>query len=257
MLGIFRLSTDIAEHGALHMWSRWLLGVCILLSATMQGMAAEAPFRINTGFTPPVSTIFEQILLEAFSRLGKRIDFREVSAERSLILVDQGIDNAECCRIPEVVQREYFNLVTVPESVFEVRFSAFAINQDVRVEKWDDLKPYAVGTVTGWKILVNNIGLVQPREYFVLENAQAMFRMLDMGRLEVAALGYLSGMKVLHELGLGGVVHAVEPPLATRKLYLMLNRKHVDLVPQLNRILLELKADGTVDRIVQRVVAGT
>jgi len=103
-------------------------------------------------------------------------------------MVNTGIHDTECCRIPEVVQREYSDLIAVPESVLEVRFSAFVTNSDVRVETWNDLKPYSVGTMTGWKILVKNIRLVQPREYFVFDSAQAMFRMLDMGRLEVAMI---------------------------------------------------------------------
>ena len=237
------------------MWPPRILIILTLLFGATAGMASPAPFAVNTGFTPPVSTIFEQILQEVFARLGRRLDFQEVSAERSLMLVNDGIDDAECCRIPAVVQREYRDLVAVPESVFEARFSAFVTNADVRVGKWDDLKPYSVGTVTGWKILVNNIGLVEPREYFVLENAEAMFRMLDMGRLEVATLGYLSGLKTLQELQLQDVVQVLEPPLATRKLYLMVNRKHAALVPQLSEILAELKADGTIDRIVRRVSA--
>lgn len=230
-----------------------LIGILIVLFAATQSVAAPAPFAVNTGFMPPVSTIFEQILQEAFDRLGRPLDFQEVSAERSLMLVNDGIDDAECCRIPEVVQAEYTNLVAVPESVFEVRFSAFVTNPDVRVEDWNDLKHYSVGTVTGWKILVKNIERIQPKEYFVLDNANAMFRMLDMGRLEVATLGYLSGLKLLQELQLQDVVHAVEPPLATRKLYLMLNKKHAALVPRLNEILAQLKADGSIERIVHRV----
>lgn len=230
-----------------------LIGVLILLAGMASGVAASAPFKVNTGFTPPVSTIFELVLQEAFGRLGRQLDFQEVSAERSLILVNDGIDDAECCRIPDVVRKEYRNLIAVPESVFEVRFSAFVTNPEVQVQNWEDLKPYSVGTVTGWKILVNNIGLIQPREYFELDNAEAMFRMLDMGRLDVATLGYLSGRRSLRQLQLQDIVHAVEPPLATRKLYLMLHKKHVALVPRLNEILVELKADGTMDRIVNSV----
>lgn len=235
------------------MWTLRILFLLVLVFAATPGTTAQPPFRVNTGFTPPVSTIFEQILQEVFSRLGRQLDFQELSAERSLILVNEGVDDAECCRIPDVVQREYPDLVAVPESVFEARFSAFVSNSSIQVGKWDDLKPHAVGTVTGWKILVKNIDRIQPRESYVLEDAEAMFKMLDMGRLDVATLGYLSGLKVLNELRLKDVVYALEPPLATRKLYLMVNKRHAALVPRLKEIIAALKADGTVDRIVRRV----
>ena len=228
--------------------------VSLLLSATCG--ADPRPFTVNTGFTPPVSTIFEKIVGEAFRRLSIEVDFQEVSAERSLILVNEGTDDAECCRIPQVVLKQYKDLVTVPESVFEVRFSAFATSPDVTIETWGDLKPYSVGTVTGWKILVNNIQRIAPREYYELSDPAAMFRMLDKGRLEVATLGHLSGIKVVDELGLQDIVRPLQPPLAARELYLMLNKRHADLVPQLTRTLQAMKADGTIDGFIRQVIAG-
>lgn len=229
-----------------------LLWLALVGSAAVA--AAPQPLSVNTGFTPPVSTIFEQVLREAFGRIAMRVDFQEVSAERSLILVNDGVDDAECCRIPQVVLGEYPNLIAVPESVFEVRFSAFTTHPDVRIDHWEDLRPYSVGTVTGWKILVNNIQRVAPREYYVLDDPLAMFRMLDKGRIEIATLGYLSGLKVIRELGLEDMVLPLEPPLATRELYLMLNKRHAALAPRLAGALAEMKADGTMDAIVRRVV---
>ena len=232
---------------------RAIVGLLLLCAA---GAVASRPFTINTGFTPPVSAIFEQIMIELFRRQSVEVDFHEVSAERSLMLVDGGVDDAECCRIPPVVLKQYHNLLAVPESVFVVRFSAFTTKRDVRIEDWEDLQSHSVGTVTGWKILVNNIQRIQPREYYELNNPAAMFRMLDKGRLEVATLGFLSGMQVIRELGLQDVVVPQEPPLATRELYLMLNRRHADLVPRLAATIRDMKADGTIDAIIRRAVDG-
>ena len=230
----------------------------IFLLPVLLSLAAAAPaepprLAVNTGFIPPVSTIFERVLAHALDRVGMQLDFQEVSAERSLILVNEGTDDAECCRIPEVVLGQYPNLVAVPESVFEVRFVAFTTNPEIVVERWEDLRPYSVGTVTGWKILVNNIKRVAPQAYFELDDPLAMFKMLEKGRLEVAALGYLSGLKILRELGLGEVVRVLDPPLATRRLYLMLHKRHAALVPQLAQTLAEMKADGTLAAIVEAV----
>ena len=228
-----------------------MAGLLLTFSATAS--AENRAFSVNTGFTAPVSTVFEQVLREVLGRLSLDLTFQEVSAERSLILVSQGADDAECCRIPGVVQRDYPDLIAVPESVFEVRFSAFSKHRNMRIANWDDLRPYSVGTVTGWKILVNNIARVQPRESYVLDDAQAMFRMLDMDRIEIATLGYLSGLKVIDELGLQESVVPIEPPLATRKLYLMLHPRHAGLVPDLTRAIRAIKQDGTLDAIVRRV----
>jgi len=227
------------------------------LSLFLYGLPASASqtrFTINTGFTPPVSTIFEQIMQQVFERLGRPMDFQEVPAERSLILVNEGTDDAECCRIPRVVAQDYKDLVVVPESVYEVRFCAFSSRADIRVTRWDDLKPYATGTVTGWKILVNNLKRIEPREYYELAEAEAMFRMLEMGRIEVATLGYLSGLKVIKELKLSDIIRPLAPPLATRKLFMMLHKKHAAMIPSLAKILAEMKTDGSIERIVRRTV---
>lgn len=216
--------------------------------------ASDGTYTVNTGFTPPVSTVFKEILTEVFNRLGKNIDFQEVSAERSLILVNEGTDDAECCRILNVVLGEYPNLVIVPEYVFEVHFNAFVADKSIVVTQWNDLKPWSVGTVTGWKILVKNISLVEPREFYVLDTPQAMFRMLEKGRLDVATFGYLSGIKAIHDLQLEHEISPIEKPLATRKLFMMLNKKHADLVPQIARTLAEMKADGSYDAILKRAL---
>lgn len=230
----------------------YLVGAMLLVcSAT--STAANSSLSVNTGFTAPVSTVFEQVLSEVFRRLSLDLKFQEVSAERSLILVSEGIDDAECCRIPDVVRRDYPNLITVPESVFEVRFSAFAKRRDIQIDDWNSLRPYSVGTVTGWKILVNNIAQVKPLESFVLDDASAMFRMLDMDRIEIATLGYLSGLKVIDELGLGERIQPIEPPLASRKLYMMIHPRHAGLVEDLARVIREVKRDGTLDAIVIEV----
>lgn len=232
---------------------RLVLGLMLLLAAATAD--ARQVFSVNTGFTAPVSTVFEQVLHEVLARLGLTLEFHEISAERSLILVNDGVDDAECCRIPQVVEADYPGLITVPESVFEVRFSAFSKRRDIRLERWEDLRPYTVGTVTGWKILVNNIERVQPAGSFVLDDAEAMFRMLDMDRLDIATLGYLSGRKVIDELGLTDTLLPIEPPLARRELFLMVHPRHAELVPQLTETIREMKRDGTLDAIVRRVTA--
>ena len=100
---------------------------------------------------------------------------------------------------------------------------------------------------------MNNIERIQPEDYFILDNAEAMFKMLDTGRLDVATFGYLSGHKVLQKLGLQKRIKVIDPPLATRKLYLMLHQRHGPLVPEFTRVLKDMKADGSIDAIVKDV----
>ena len=44
-------------------------------------------------------------------------------------------------------------------------------------------------------------------------------------------------------------VHAIEPPLASREMFIYLHKKHADLVPGLASALRALKTEGFYDRM--------
>lgn len=227
---------------------------CVLfLLLTSSAIGQEKTLVINTGFTPPVSTVFKLVLEEAFNRLNMRLIFQEMPAERSINLVSSGIDDGDCCRIPSAIQEDYPDLLSVPVSFFSATFSAFSKEKTMSFSTWQDLKPYNIGVVPGWKILVTNVKKVNPRGYTVIDTPEAMFRMLDMGRIDVATYGYLSGLKVLSDQHLKDI-YALDPPLAVKPLFLQLNKKHSQLVPEIARVFQEMKDDGTIDRITGKVV---
>lgn len=212
-------------------------------------VAAETNLHITTGFTPPVSDFYRSVLMEADKHIPKMsISFEVLPAERSLVLSNQGVNDGECCRIPNVVTRQYQNLVPVEHSFFAARFSAFAKEDRKAVKTFSDLKPYSVGSVEGWKIAVNKIKEVSPAEIHIVTTPEQMFQMLDKGRLDYGVVGYLSGLKSITNLKLKGI-HAIEPPLVKKSLYLMLHKKHKKLIPEFNRVISKMKKDGTINRL--------
>ncbi len=229
-----------------------LLAICLLFS---NNALSGEHLVVNTGFTPPVSTVFNKLLTEAAKRLGMTLELHEISGERALALADEGVADAECCRIPEIVLRQYHNLIPVSEGVFVVNFSAFARNPEIRISRWEDLKPYSVGTVTGWKILVQNMQRIEPKQSFVLDKPESLFRMLDNGRVEVALLGELSGIDAINKLNIKNI-STLTPPLASNTLYLMFNKRHEKLAPKFAATLKAMQADGTAKRITDEVVNG-
>lgn len=126
---------------------------------------AATHLHITTGFTSPVSDFYNRVLTEADKRSDIiSISFEVIPAERSLILVNQGINDAECCRIPGVVTREYKNLIAINVSFFSARFSAFGKNNSTHIKNFEDLKPFSVGTVEGWKIAVIKVKETVPQK---------------------------------------------------------------------------------------------
>ena len=209
------------------------------------------PLNINTGFTPPVSDLLHQIMELTFSKAGIEMSFSQLPAERSIALVARGIDDAECCRIPKAIEKDYPDLVRVPEIVYIARFSAFAKKPLPDIKNFESLKPYSVATVSGWKILVNNLNKVNPEVLHIMESSQSMFQILQKGRIDIATYGYLGGLEVISSLGLNDI-SVIEPPLATAPLYLYLNEKHKHLVPRLVKAIKELKEEGKIEEIISR-----
>jgi len=222
----------------------------ILISSIFSSVSAHTLY-INTGWTPPVSTLLGNIIGAIFQRAGITLEFKIMPAERSLTLVARGIDDGECCRIPKAIARDYPDLLQVPEIVYTAKFSAFAKHPVPEIKNFDDLRPYSVGTIAGWKILVNNLKRVDPQVLHIMDNPKSMFRILQKDRIDIATFGYLSGLKTLSELGLNDI-EAIQPPLASAPLYLYLHKKNKAYIPALTKALKELKAEGEIDRIIQQ-----
>lgn len=229
----------------------------VLFGVVLMAVAIYVPARdlhVNTGFTPPVSTIYSRVLAEAGQTIGVNIHVQPVSAERSLQLVAEGIDDAECCRVKPIIEREFPSLVPVKPSFYTARFVAFTRSPEIRITQWDDLKPYSVGTVTGWKIHVNNIRRIQPVESHILDSADAMFKMLDNQRIDVALLGDLNGLYELRRQGISRF-HLHAPALAEVPLHLLLNEGNADLAEPLGDALQEMLDRGRVAQIIEQVMS--
>lgn len=230
-----------------------LLLLVFLFSSLNFQTCAETKLHITTGFTTPVSDFYKNVLAEADKRMaGISITFEALPAERSLILVNQGVNDAECCRIPAVVG-EYKNLVPINKSFFSARFSAFEKKHHGPIKSFADLKPYAVGTVEGWKIAVQKLKEIQPAELHIVTTPEQMFRMINQDRLDYGIVGYLSGLKSISTLKIKSIT-PIYPPLIEKPLYLMLNSKHKNLIPDFDNVITEMKDDGTISRLYNELI---
>ena len=225
-----------------------LFTLCLFCSLNSP-CTAETTLHISTGFTPPVSDFYHSVLAEADRRMSNvSIELEVLPAERSLALANQGINDGECCRIPTVVAREYKNLVAVDTSFYKARFSAFGKQKDFAINSFDDLKPFSVGTVKGWKIAVIKVKETKPREVHIVTTPSQLFKMIQQDRIDYGVVGYLSGLQSILDVGATNV-QAIEPPLIEKLLYLMLHKKHSTLIPSFNKTFSDMHADGSIDKM--------
>lgn len=231
---------------------RLLAALLLLLLAWPPWASGAEPLRLCTDVASPRSkpdgTGFEdRILFEALRRLG--IPMRQVvlSAERSMLNADQGLDDGVYSRVSGL-SRLYPNLIMVPEPISVFEFTAFTKDPALQVTGWEDLKPRSVGLVVGWKLAEANTTGV--RILSKTRNEEALFAMLDKGRVEVAIAGLHSGLEIIRRKGYQGV-RALTPPLARRDMYIYLHKRHAPLAPKLTQVLRQMRRDGTLERLTR------
>lgn len=234
-----------------------VLWVCAIVAVTVPGVggAEEGVFTISTSYksllsNPEQTGMLDRLMMEAFRRIGRRANIVFTPTERSLVDVNAGLLDAELNRI-EGMERNFPNLVRVPEPNMTMHFVAFA-KQPYPIDGWKSIEKRHIGIVRGWKILENN---TRGFPHLTLVPTETeLFTMLQKDRIDVALYAKLTGYEQLSLRGFTGIRH-LEPPLASKEMFLYLNKKHAALAEPVAKALREMKQDGTYDRIVKEATS--
>ncbi len=226
-----------------------MLVLLIWLILPVPSLYAQPPLYIGSAFEPPVSTptqegIVDQIVLEAFARLGREAVITHLPAERSLLSASSGINDGDLVRV-DGLQNNYPDLVQVHEQLINFEFVAFSKNPRIRMNDWEDLSGYSVGIVRGWKILEEKA--VHSRLTKV-DSLKLLFTLLEKDRADLVIYERLAGLHAIQTMHLRDIYLAALP-LKVQPMYLYLHRSHRDLVEPLVRVLKSMKQDGTFQRI--------
>lgn len=241
-----RFTTRIGWQGVTH-----ALMIGLLFASAQAG--AQAPvtrLSVLTSSRPPLTDapmrkgFLNEIAREAFGRLGIQIEMHIVPVERALINVNAGLDDVDMLHIAGQEQH-YPNIIRVPESVLDNEFVAYARRPDIRIRRWEDLKPYAVGYPANWRAFEDHVPAV--KEVTRTSSPTGLLPLMDKGRIDVILLSRRLGVVMHYESRHGLILQ--EPPLLVQPSYIYLNKKHAALAPQLAQALRRMKADGTFGRI--------
>lgn len=227
----------------------------IILACPLQSAAAEERVTIATSDGLPLSNpegtgFHDQVVREAFRRIGLSLHIEHLPAERSLINANEGIEDGVYVRV-EGLDRVYTNLRRVPEKIGDYEFVAFGRHKDLRIAGWESLADYHVAIVTGWKILEQNI--VASRSLTKVKDASLLFQALIDDKVDLVVYNRLDGYGQIKEMKLQGV-YALQSPLATKEMFLYLHKSREGLVPLLCEALRAMKADGTYEGIKTSVL---
>ncbi|MCI5138844.1 MAG: ABC transporter substrate-binding protein [Candidatus Electrothrix sp. AR1] len=212
--------------------------------------AAMPRLVLNTSYTAPItapdhSGVLDLFYQELFKRLDGEFEIQYLPAERALSNADRGIDDGDVCRILGLDEK-YTNLVRVPEVIMQYEHVIFSREADFKVTGPDDLKPYDVGIVKGWKIIEWNT--TTARTVTSVDGGEQLFAMLADRRLDLAVIERMTGMMHIRNFGLKNV-RILEPAFLTGDWHLYLHKKHRNLVPIINNEIRRMKDDGSHWRI--------
>jgi polar amino acid transport system substrate-binding protein len=224
--------------------------VCAGLSLGGASHGQISRLSLTTGALPPLTAsanhpgFLNELARAAFKRIGVEVDVTAVPTERSLINANAGLDDGDLFRVAGV-ERQYPNLIRVPEKTMDADFIAYTKRTDIRIRAWPDLQPYVIAYTTGWKIYEAHMNGV--REVTTTPSIQELIRLIDKDRVDVILMDYWQGQWALRQAG--SRLHAQTPPLAQVEIFMYLNKKHAALVPRVAQALRDMKADGSYQRI--------
>ncbi len=207
---------------------------------------------LNTADTSPYSTsdgngFYDILLKEVFENLGIGIKINHLLSKRSIQNADNGIDDGEYART-EGRDAEYKNLKIVPEPLVDFYFVAYSKNSDIVISDWDSLNNYNIAFINGWVYLKNNVP--DTVSVTLVSNEDSLFKMLLNDRVEIILYSKLRGLSKIDRDGLEDVF-LLDQPLASRGMYLYLNKKYEYLIPEITTELMNFKESGRYLEILE------
>lgn len=223
----------------------------IIALFSINSFADEKKFILGSSFTPPLTStaqtgMLDQIMKEAFSRIGLSVSVIKLPSQRALTNANRGIDDGDILRI-KGMEKHYPNLVPIPEKIMDFQFVAFTYRDDIKIQNWASLEPYQIGLIIGWKILEKN---TEGFQVTAVENAMHLFELLAKKRVDIVLYERLEGLALLKKLNMEHIT-VLEPPLAQREMFTYLHKKHLKLTIQLADVLKKMKQDGSYQRLKQ------
>lgn len=191
-----------------------------------------------------VATISENVLREAYQRMGIRIYTEIMPAERALMMANSGRINGEVNRI-KGIDKAYPNLIRVPVPINRIEAVVFTRHHVFPVTGWDSLKPYLIGIRRGTKFAEK--GTRGFRVQAVDDNAQ-LFHKLYLGRTDLAVTSRVEGLDLIKKHRFYGI-RALEPPLVTLELFHYLHKSRSSMLPKITAVLEDMAKEGRIRAI--------
>jgi len=219
------------------------------------GEMIEEKKEISLAYTLPedhnLSRFLTLVYTEAFSRLGLSYQIEFLPPERASELANSGVVDGEVNRVWNY-NETYTNLIRVEASNMIIRFSAFSTDPDLHLVGWESLENTSY--IVEYRQGVQKSEIMLPK-YILSENLavtstieNAIQHLID-GRTDIyvdvenSVEGYLSTEtnSSYSEVFNVGVMEQTTG-------HLFLHKQHSDLANELNKVLVDMKANGLFEQ---------
>lgn len=189
--------------------------------------------------------IFKEILTEAYQRIGITIKFTPYPAQRGLIYADRGTTDGEAGRLKKI-KHLYPNLLMVPVPIFINNTTAFTKHLDLKVTKWDDLRPYSINTMIGLKHTEEKLKGFE--RVINVARIQDAFKKLNMDRTDIVIFSLYDGLNIINKLGLENIRALSFEEISS---YHFIHQKHSALLPAITEALQQMEKEGRLNAIAK------
>ena len=231
-----------------------LLFLYLVFSSAQVLASNEKTLIINSGSSEPMimgnnSGFYPQIIKEVFGRLNINSQITHLPSGASLKNANLGIDDGVIGRV-KGIDKKFTNLIRVPVKIMDLTFVAFSNDKNIKIDKWADLKFYNVGYIRGWKIFDKNV--TSYNSLAKTKSTSQLFRLLKNKRVDVILHQGIPSKYIMKKLSY--FPHEHEPYLDAREMFIYMHKRHLSLVPQIGKVLEEMKKDGMYQQLYDKYI---
>ncbi|MTW01689.1 substrate-binding periplasmic protein [Pseudoduganella ginsengisoli] len=230
--------------------------LCTLLTVGPGVRAQEAaPLLIGSTTVDRASRAMAiEVVEEAYRRAHVPIRIKPYPTSRRLAMARDGSLDALTAAVPITEMARsgpVDDLIQLPLPIAHEEVVVFSTRSlTFTVQGYDSLMPYSVGYVLGIPTLSARLAKLHTD---TAVNNELLLKKLAHGRTQVA-VDFRSTQCLVKELNLQNV-QMLAPPLEVFDLYHYLHKRHAKLAVRIEKILAEMRADGTISRIHDSVKA--
>jgi len=223
---------------------RIILLIAILLNVSVHADTIMLSF--NQG--EAVQDVSVLLVKEIYNRAGMTPKITPFPAARATRLILTNELDGESARI-ELYFKDKPYLLKVEPSFYYLKTTAFALKRrNIQINSSDDLKEYNVGILRG---VVHSADATQLAKKLYLSNSvDQLFKMLELGRIDVVVDGELNGKLSLKKLNIDSI--SAVGLLAKRDFFHVLHPSQSDLVDKISKSIHELKETGKLKSLIAK-----